>query len=113
MEGLQAKARGGAILKAAQTLVSKKKLPNFIPKDEWAENLPDLSLVENIWRIVDEKTYKQVAPKTLDKLRRDYDSPGKMGIARKFYNQPIRENVRKNKGGYLWLLIFQLFNVNE
>ena len=42
---------------------------NFIPKDDQPANLCDVNPLETIWIIVDETTYKDPAPKTLDELR--------------------------------------------
>ena len=44
-------------------------LANFIPKEDWPANSRDLDPLETIWIIVDETTYKDPAPKTLDELR--------------------------------------------
>ena len=42
---------------------------NFIPKEDRPANSRDLNPLETIWIIVDETTYKDPAPKTLDELR--------------------------------------------
>ena len=42
---------------------------NFIPKEDQPANSPDVSPLETIWIIVDETTYKDPAPKTLEELR--------------------------------------------
>ena len=42
---------------------------NFIPKEDRPANSRDLNPLETIWIIVDETTYKDQAPKTLDELR--------------------------------------------
>ena len=42
---------------------------NFIPQDDQPANLCDVTPLETIWIIVDETTYKDPAPKTLDELR--------------------------------------------
>ena len=42
---------------------------NFIPKKDWPANSCDVNQQETIWIIVDETTYKYLAPKTLDELR--------------------------------------------
>ena len=42
---------------------------NFIPKEDRPANSHDVNPLETIWIIVDETTYKDPAPKTLDELR--------------------------------------------
>ena len=42
---------------------------NFIPKEDRPANSRDENPLETIWIIVDETTYKDPAPKTLDELR--------------------------------------------
>ena len=42
---------------------------NFIAKDDRPANSRDVTPLETIWIIFDETTYKEPAPKTLDKLR--------------------------------------------
>ena len=42
---------------------------NFILKEDWPANSRDVNPLETIWIIVDETTYKDPAPKTLDELR--------------------------------------------
>ena len=41
----------------------------IIPKDDQPANSRDMNTLETIWIIVDETTYKDSAPKTLDELR--------------------------------------------
>ena len=41
----------------------------FIPKEDRPANSCDVNPLETIWIIVDETTYKDPAPKTLDELR--------------------------------------------
>ena len=41
---------------------------NFIAKGDRLANSSDVSPLETIWNIVDETTYKDPAPKTLDEL---------------------------------------------
>ena len=55
--------------KATQTWC-QKNLPNFITKDGWPANPPDLNPIENIWSIINETTYKDPAPKTMKELKR-------------------------------------------
>ena len=56
--------------KAAQTWCHKNLL-NFIPRDDWPANPPDLNPrpVENIWSIIEEITYRDPSPKTLDRKK--------------------------------------------
>ena len=42
---------------------------NFIAKDDGLANSRDVNPRETIWIIVDETTYKNPAPKTLNELR--------------------------------------------
>ena len=41
----------------------------FIAKGDWLVNSSVVNPLETIWIIVDETTYKDTAPKTLDELR--------------------------------------------
>ena len=50
----------------------------FIPKEDWPANSCHVNPLETIWYIVDETTYKDPAPKTLDEQNSDYASPGRM-----------------------------------
>ena len=50
---------------------------NFTPKGKRLSNSCHVDPLETIWMIVDETTYKDPAPKTLDGLETDYVSPGK------------------------------------
>ena len=47
----------------------KKNLPNFIKKDEWPANSPDLNPFENLWNIIDEAAYRDPIPKTMGGLK--------------------------------------------
>ena len=49
--------------------VVSEEFANLIPKDERPANTRDVNPLETIWIIVDEITYKDPAPKTLDELR--------------------------------------------
>ena len=42
---------------------------NIIPKEDRPANSRDLNTLETIWIIVDETTYKDPVPKTLDEQR--------------------------------------------
>ena len=76
---------------------------NFIPKEDWPANSRDVNPLETIWIIVDETTYKDPAPKTLDELRQwlrfawknvTLDTPWEL-----VHSIPHRlENVRKHTG---------------
>ena len=49
-----------------ESLEKKKGVANFIPKDDRPANSRDVNPLVTIWIIVDETTYKDPAPKTLD-----------------------------------------------
>ena len=42
---------------------------NFIAKEDRLANSDDVNPLETIWIIVDQKTYKEPTPKSLDELR--------------------------------------------
>ena len=101
----------------SDTTSSQKNLPYFVPKNDWPANLPDLNPVENISSIMNEKTYKDPAPKTLDELRRRLRFAWKYvtldtlkELAHSFYTLPLRKCQKKWRRPF-WLLIFYLFNV--
>ena len=62
-EGLKRKRR--CTLHAS---MASEGFANFIPREDPPANLRDLNLLETIWVIVDETTYKDLAPKTLDEV---------------------------------------------
>ena len=47
----------------------QKNFANFVLKDYRPANSRDVNTLETFWIIVDEATYKDPAPKTLDELR--------------------------------------------
>ena len=49
--------------------MASEEFVNFIPKDDRPANSRDANPLVTIWIIVDETTYKDPAPKTLDYLR--------------------------------------------
>ena len=90
--------------KVAQTWCHKN-LPKFIPKDVWPANSPDLNPVENIWSIIDDITYRDPAPKTLDRLKKRlrfaWKNVTQDTLNELAHSMPCRlKNVRKNKGGH-------------
>ena len=90
--------------KASQTWC-QKNLPNFIAKDGWAVNSPDLKPIENIWNIIDETTYKDPATKTMKELKRRLCFAWKnvtLDMLKELaHSMPRRlQNVIKNKGGH-------------
>ena len=64
LEGLKRKRR--CTLHASMV---SEGFANFIPKEDQPANSCDVNPLETIWIIVDETTYKDLAPKTLDELR--------------------------------------------
>ena len=65
---------------------------NFIPKEDQPANSCDVNPLETIWIIVDETTYKDPAPKTLEELRKLLRCGfGNALGARTFYTSPLRE----------------------
>ena len=79
-------------------------LPNFISKDEWPGNSPDLNCIENLWSILDSEAYKDQRPTSMTQLRRRLqhawrEIPQKHLISL-IHSLPNRiKNVLKNKGG--------------
>ena len=63
LEGLKRKRR--CTLHASMV---SEGFANLIPREDPPANLRDLNLLETIWVIVDETTYKDLAPKTLDEV---------------------------------------------
>ena len=62
LESLEEK-KGGAHFIAG---MASEEFANFIPKDDRPANSRDVNPLVTIWIIVDETTYKDPAPKTLD-----------------------------------------------
>ena len=84
---------------------SQKNLPNFIAKDGWPANSPDINPIENIWSIIDETMYKDSAPKTMEELKRRLRFAWKNvtldALKELAHFRPRRlENAIKNKGGH-------------
>ena len=53
----------------AHTDMVLERFENFITKGDRLANSRDVNPLETIWNIVDEKTYKEPAPKSLNELR--------------------------------------------
>ena len=47
-----------------------QNLPNFINKDDWPGNSPDINPMENLFSILNEKVYCDPEPQTLDELKK-------------------------------------------
>ena len=90
---------------------------NFIPKEDRPANSRDVNPLETIWIIVDETTYKDPAPKTLDELRQWLRFAWKNvtldTLWELVHSIPHRlENVRKHIGrhsGY-WYFSYSMLN---
>ena len=54
---------------AHQLAVVQEKPPEFIEKDEWPANSPDLNPTENLRSITDEAAYRDLIPKTIGGLK--------------------------------------------
>ena len=81
-----------------------ENLPNFIRKDEWPGNSPDLNCIENLWSILDSEAYKDPRPSTMTQLRRRllyaWRTIPQKHIVSLIHSMPNRiKNVIKNKGG--------------
>ena len=102
LESLEEKKGGAHFMQAwhqknLQTLI--------IPKDDQPANSGDMNTLETIWIIVDETTYKDSAPKTLDELRQRLRFACKNvnidTLWELVHSIPRRlENVRKHNGRY-------------
>ena len=47
-----------------------QNLPNFINKDDWLRNSPDLNPMENLFSILNKKVYCDPESQTLDELKK-------------------------------------------
>ena len=56
--------------------MASEEFANFIPKEDRPANSRDKNTLENIW--IDETTYKDSGPKTLDELRQRLCFAGKV-----------------------------------
>ena len=85
--------------------MASEEFANFILKDDRLANSRDMNTLETIWIIVDETTYKDSAPKTLDELRQRLRFACKNvnidTLWELVHSIPHRlENVRKHNGRY-------------
>lgn len=82
----------------------QENVPNFIPKEEWPGNSPDLNPIENLWSIMDNEIYKDPIPKTMTSFRRRlhlaWARVSHETLQSLIHSMPDRlKNVIKNKGG--------------
>ena len=93
-----------------------KNLPKMIPKGDWPANSPDLNPMKNSWSIIDEITYRDSTPKTLDKLKK-WPRFAWKNVTQDTLKEPTHsmacwsKNVGTKERRPSWLLIFQSFNV--
>ena len=83
----------------------KRNLPNFIQKDEWPANSPDLNPIENLWSIIDEAAYRDPIPKTMgglkSRLRKAWRNIPLASLRELARSMPQRlKNVIQNNGGH-------------
>ena len=83
----------------------KKNLPNFMKKDEWPANSPDLNPIENLWSIIDEAAYRDPIPKTMgglkSRLRQAWRNIPLASLRELARSMPQRlKNVIQNNGGH-------------
>ena len=79
-------------------------LRNFIGKQEWPGNSPDLNCIENLWSILDREAYKDPRPSTIPQLHHCLHYAWRtiplQHIISLIHSMPKRiKNVLKNKGG--------------
>ena len=75
-----------------------RNLPNFIQKDEWPANSPDLNPIENLWSIIDEAAYRDPIPKTMGGLKSRLPLASLRELARSMPRRP-KNVIHKNRGG--------------
>ena len=79
-------------------------LPNFIGKQEWPGDSPDLNCIENLWSILDCEAHKDPRPSTMPQLHRCLHYAWRtiplQHIVSLIHSMPKRiKNVINNKGG--------------
>ena len=89
----------------------KRNLPNFIQKDEWPANSPDLNPIENLWSIIDEAAYRDPIPKTIgeleSRLRHAWQNIPLASLRELARSMPQRLKHVTEQWGALWILMFQ------
>ena len=85
---------------------------NFIPKEDRPANSRDVNPLETIWIIVDETTYKDPAPKTLDEPRQWLRFAWK-NVTLDTLWELVTENVRKYTERYSGYWYFSYSMLNE
>ena len=96
----------------------KKNLPNFIKKDEWPANSPDLNPIENLWSIIDETAYRDPIPKSMgglkSRLRQAWRNIPLASLRELARSMPqLLKNVIQNNGGTLDIDILTVVKGNN
>ena len=86
--------------------VVQENLPNFIEKDDWPANLPDLNPNENLWSIIDEAAYRDPNPKAMGGLNSRLRQAWRNIPLTISLSEPARSKRYTEEWGARWILIF-------